>query len=170
MIIASALLPFLDFPDGSDSKESAHIAVDLGLIPGSERSPGEGNGNPCQQSCLENTMDGGTWWPTVHGVAERHDSATDTFFLPFFKINTDEFLGESKASTFLQWIFDTVGLLWQLFLPLVKGAFGLAPLFALFMGKCRKKFQFLNRNHSRHSAMVLEEIFPKFTSTSEAQN
>ena len=46
-------------------------------------------------------MDRGTWWPTVHGAAERHDSATDTFFLPFIKINTDEFLGESKAATFL---------------------------------------------------------------------
>ena len=43
---------------------------DLGLIPGSGRSPGEGNGNPLQYSCLENPMDGGAWWATVHGVAE----------------------------------------------------------------------------------------------------
>ena len=47
---------------------SACNAGDLGLIPGSGRSPGEGNGNPLQYSCLENSMDGGAWWATVHGV------------------------------------------------------------------------------------------------------
>ena len=45
-------------------------AGDLGSIPGSGRSPGEGNGNPLQYSCLENPMDRGAWWATVHGVAE----------------------------------------------------------------------------------------------------
>ena len=46
-------------------------AGDMGLIPGSERSSGEGNGNPLQYSCLENPMDiGGAWWATVHGVAK----------------------------------------------------------------------------------------------------
>ena len=43
-------------------KASACNVGDLGLIPGSGRSPGEGNGNPLQYSCLENPMDGGTWW------------------------------------------------------------------------------------------------------------
>ena len=43
---------------------------DVGLIPGSGRSPGGGNGNPFQYSCLENPMDRGAWWATVHGVAE----------------------------------------------------------------------------------------------------
>ena len=43
---------------------------DVGLIPGLGRSPGEGNGNPLQYSCLENPMDGGAWWATVHGVAK----------------------------------------------------------------------------------------------------
>ena len=43
---------------------------DMGLIPGSGRSPGEGNGNPPQYSCLENTMDRGAWWARVHGVAK----------------------------------------------------------------------------------------------------
>ena len=47
--------------DGSDDKVSAYNAGDLGSIPGSGRSPGEGNGNPLQCSCLENPMDGGTW-------------------------------------------------------------------------------------------------------------
>ena len=48
---------------------SAHNAGDLGSVPGSGRSPGGGNGNPTQYSCLENPMDGGAWWATVHGVA-----------------------------------------------------------------------------------------------------
>ena len=42
-------------------------------VPVSERSPGEGNGNPLQQSCLENSMDIGAWWAVVHGVAEELD-------------------------------------------------------------------------------------------------
>ena len=60
----------IGFLGGSDSKESACNAGDLGLIPGSGRSPGEGNGNALQCSCLENSMDRGTWWATVYGVAE----------------------------------------------------------------------------------------------------
>ena len=52
---------FLSFPSGSDDKESFYNAGDLGSIPRLERSPGEGNGNPLQYSCLENPMDGGTW-------------------------------------------------------------------------------------------------------------
>ena len=51
----------LDSPGGSDSKVSANNAGDPGFIPGSGRSPGEGNGNPLQCSCLENPMDGGAW-------------------------------------------------------------------------------------------------------------
>ena len=58
------------FPGGSEVKASACNAEDLGLIPESERSPGEGNGNPLQYSCLENPMDGGAWWATVHWVAK----------------------------------------------------------------------------------------------------
>ena len=49
------------FPSGSDCKASAYNAGDPGSIPGSERSPGEGNGNPLQYSCLENPMDRGAW-------------------------------------------------------------------------------------------------------------
>ena len=55
------------FPGGSDGKVSAYNAGDLGSIPGEGRSPGEGNGNPLQYSCLENPMDGGTWQAIVHG-------------------------------------------------------------------------------------------------------
>ena len=56
------------FPCGSAGKESACNAGDLGLTPGSGRSPGEGKGNPLQYSCLEIFMDRGAWWATVHGV------------------------------------------------------------------------------------------------------
>ena len=51
---------------GSDSKESAYNAGDMGLIPRSGRSPEEGKGNPVQNSCLENSMDKGAWWAAVH--------------------------------------------------------------------------------------------------------
>ena len=64
----------MGFPGVSDSKESTCTVVDLNLIRGLGRSPGEGNGNPLQYSCLENPMDGGAWWPTVHGVVRvDHD-------------------------------------------------------------------------------------------------
>ena len=61
----------LSFPGGSDGKQSARSVGDQGLIPGSERSPGEENGYPLQCSCLENPMDRGTWWATVHGVTKN---------------------------------------------------------------------------------------------------
>ena len=67
----------LGFPGGSDSKESACNAGDLGLIPGSGRSPGEGNGNPLQYSCLENSMDRGAWWATVYAVAKSQTQQSD---------------------------------------------------------------------------------------------
>ena len=56
----------MDFPGGSDGKASVYNAGDLGLIPGSGRFPREGNGNPLQDSCLENPMDGGAWCPWGH--------------------------------------------------------------------------------------------------------
>ena len=58
------------FPDGSDGKESACNTGDPGSIPGSGRSPGGRNGNPLQYSCLENSMDRGAQWATVHGVSK----------------------------------------------------------------------------------------------------
>ena len=63
-------LTFIGFLGGSDGKESACSVGDVGLIPGLERSPGEGNGNPLQYSCLENSTDRGAWWAPVHGVAK----------------------------------------------------------------------------------------------------
>ena len=60
----------LDFPGGSDSKESAYSSGDPGSIPESGRSCREGNGNPLQYSCLENSMERGAWLAAVHGVAK----------------------------------------------------------------------------------------------------
>ena len=67
----------VDFPRSSVGKESACNAGDLGSVPGLGRSPGEGNGNPLQYSCLENPMDIGAWQATVHGVKRvGHDLET----------------------------------------------------------------------------------------------
>ena len=58
------------FPGGSDSKESTCNAGDPGLIPASGRSPAEGNGNPLQYFCMENSMDRGAWQATVYAIAK----------------------------------------------------------------------------------------------------
>ena len=68
--VYTALTLYSGFPGGSDSKESACNAGDTDLIPGLGRSPGVGNGNPLQYSCLENFMDNGAWWATAHGATE----------------------------------------------------------------------------------------------------
>ena len=69
-LLIAANSPLYRFPGGSDGKASACDAGDSGSIPGLGRSPGEGNDNPLQYSCLENPMDGEAWWATVHGVVE----------------------------------------------------------------------------------------------------
>ena len=64
---------YMDFPSGSAVKEStcnAGAVGDMGSIPELGKSPGGGNGNPLQYSCLENPMDRGAWWATVHRVAK----------------------------------------------------------------------------------------------------
>ena len=58
-------------------KASAYNAEDLDSIPGLGRSPGEGNGNPFQYPCLENSMDGGAWQATVHGVTNSQTRLSD---------------------------------------------------------------------------------------------
>ena len=66
-----------DFPGGSEGKASAYYVGDPGLIPGSGRSPGEENGKPLQHSWLENPIDKGALWATVHGVPRvGHNLAT----------------------------------------------------------------------------------------------
>ena len=67
----------MGFPGGSDGKASACNAGELGSIPWSERSPGEGNCNPLQYSCLESSTDGGAWWATFHGVAKSQTGQSD---------------------------------------------------------------------------------------------
>ena len=64
----------MGFPGGSDGKESVCNAGDQGLIPESGRSPGEGNDNPLQYSCLENSMDREAWRAAILGVAEESDT------------------------------------------------------------------------------------------------
>ena len=67
----------MGFPAGSDGKESTCNAGDLGSIPGSGRSPGEGNGNPLQYSGLENPMDRGAWLAIVYGVEKSQTQLSD---------------------------------------------------------------------------------------------
>ena len=81
------MFPLLGFPFLCTSslvaqtvKASAYNAGDLGSIPRSGRSLGEGNGNPLQYYCLENPPDGGDWWATVHGVAESQIRLSDFTF------------------------------------------------------------------------------------------
>ena len=62
------------FPGGSVVKNPSGSAGDAGLIPGSGRSPGEGNGNPLPYSCLGNPRDRGAWWTTVHGITKESDT------------------------------------------------------------------------------------------------
>ena len=67
-VIVCLRIEYSGDPCWASSKESACHAGDAGSVPGSGRSPAEGNGNPLQYSCLENPMDRGAWWATVHGV------------------------------------------------------------------------------------------------------
>ena len=91
----------LDFPGGSDGKVSADNAGDLGSIPGSGRSPGEGNGNPRQYSCLENPMDGEAWQATGHGVAKNRTRLSDFTF-------TFTMLGLDKFTIVYSWIHPLI--------------------------------------------------------------
>ena len=72
----------------------AYNAGGLGLIPGSGRYSGEGNGNPLQYSCLENPMDGEAWQATAYGVTEELDRTEQLHFLSFFSSN---YTGPSRA-------------------------------------------------------------------------
>ena len=75
--------PCAGLPSGSVVKNLSAHAGDVGLIPGPGRSPGEGNGNPLQYSCLGNPMDRGAGWATVHGVTES-DMTEQPFRATFF--------------------------------------------------------------------------------------
>ena len=91
---------------GSDGKASACNMGDPGLIPGLGRSPGEGNGNPLQYSCLENPRDGGAWQATVHGVAKSWTQQPLHFislhFIHTFSLPCEHFLIECKFQEILE--------------------------------------------------------------------
>ena len=84
--ISDVLSILRDFPGGSDCKASACNAEDPGLTPRLGRSPGEGNGNPLQYSCLENPMDGGAWWATVQGVTKNRIRLSNFAFTFTFNV------------------------------------------------------------------------------------
>ena len=88
----------IDFIDGSDGKGSACSAGDLDSIPGSGRSPGEGNGYPPRYSCLKNSMDTGAWWATVPGVTESDMTEQLT--------HTHTATDNSSATDFSSWQYD----------------------------------------------------------------
>ena len=109
------------FPSGSNGKHSAFSAGDVGSTPGSGRSPGKGNGNPLQYSCLENPMDRGAWWATVHDLQSQTQlnewlllvfcfSNELDFFVIFIMMKRTKILlvsfGSSKA--FLRYFFPRV--------------------------------------------------------------
>ena len=83
------------FPGGSEDKASVCIVGDLGSIPQSGRSPGEGNGKPLQSTCLENSMDGGAWLATIHGIAKsctrlRSFTSHETGSLPLLTVRSSD--------------------------------------------------------------------------------
>ena len=94
---------YVFFPGGSESKESAFNAGDLGSIPGLGRSLGEGHGNPLQYSCLENPMDRSPWWATVHGVAKSRTQLSNFTFT--FRHVLILFNSNKKFSLFLLGLF-----------------------------------------------------------------
>ena len=83
---------------GSDGKESACKAGDPGSIPGLRRSPGEGNDNPLQYSCLGNSMDRGAWWGTVHRVTKSRTQPKQHTHTPIHTTYTPEVLSKRHQS------------------------------------------------------------------------
>ena len=86
------------FPGGSEVKASACKVEDPGSIPGSGRSPGEGNGNPLHYPCLENPMDGGAREFTVHGVAQSRTRLSDFRFSFSLYVDSEQNNGPGLAS------------------------------------------------------------------------
>ena len=92
------------FPCSSVGKESACNAGDLGSIPGSGRSPGKGNGNSLQYSCLENPMDRGAWWAIVHTVTRVEHDWSDLAAAWYFFVNSLSFLCKCPLAFLLSFI------------------------------------------------------------------
>ena len=90
----------MGFPGGSEAKVSACNAGDLGSIPGSRRSPGEGNGNPLQYYCLENPMDRGAWRATVNGIKES--DTTEQLHFQYINIHFWKGMTQYRKSRYTQ--------------------------------------------------------------------
>ena len=100
---------------GSDycnsNKVSAHNAGDPGSILRSGRSPGEGNGNSLQYSCLKSPMDGGAWWATIHGVAKSQTQLSNfTFFLSLVPLEREMATHSSVLAWRVPWMEGPGGL------------------------------------------------------------
>ena len=93
----------------SSVAQSCPTLCDPGSIPGSGRSPGEGNGNPFQNSCLENPMDGGAWWAPVHGVSRSRTRLSDFTFTFHFHALEEEMATHSSV---LAWRIPGMGAWW----------------------------------------------------------
>ena len=89
---------FMGFHGGSVVKNPSAIVGDMGSIPGSGKSPGEGNGKLLQYSCLENSMDRGVWWATVHGITKESDMTEHTYTL-FIKVIYTQLIRNSIISS-----------------------------------------------------------------------
>ena len=126
----------MSFPGGSVVKNLPASGVDAGLIPGSGRSPGEGNGNPLQYSCLKNSMDRGAWWATVHGVTKMTEqrSAHGTYSLKEEKISL---LLLELSTILLTRPYDHRS--WGM---RCKSVVGLLPLNSIFFSSSKLKVQF----------------------------
>ena len=116
MLSFSPLLLEKGFLGGSDGKESACNSGDLGSIPRSGRSPGEGNGNPLQYSCLKNSMDRGIWWATVLGVINSQTQLSDfhslTSYVSWVCFNLISLNFLFKSLYFFFFFFCLVGRRW----------------------------------------------------------
>ena len=143
------------FPGSTVVKNFPANAGDVGLIPGSGRSPGIGNGNPLQYSCLENPMDRGTWWATVHGVAKSQTRLSD-----YTHTHTHTHRYEWSYYRFLVWGLFSVDLFLSLyFLPReVPLAFVIKLVWwcwILLTFACLKSFWFL---HQIWSKVLLNKV------------
>ena len=101
--------PPQDFPDSSAGKESAHNAGDPGLVPGSGSSPGEGNGNPLQYSCLENPMNRGALWATLHGGLKELDMTEWLLFHFRYYYYTHFIKRKEEALRLANWSLEEIG-------------------------------------------------------------
>ena len=109
----------MGLPGDISGKEPPANARDMGLIPGWGRSPAEGNGNPLQYSCLDNSMDRGAWWATVHGttkdMTEQLSTCPFTLLLYFTILSLSKKRKKERNTLFL--LFNLGSSYWHIFIP-----------------------------------------------------